>query len=585
MERDRRVARFRHRPGVLPDHLVSCSGVARFWRACALTGSASTFLTRQYNIRLEERVNERTRIAARPARHAAAEFSGGVLKFHAMLISFLMVPRPRQSLESVIEQAEAGDRRRTGRAAGPAVACFSRARPCRCHSFRCPRTFSRGRSENAPEFRVDVEGAPRELAPLVRDEVYRIVCEALRNAFRHSKARKIEVDLHFDASQLRLRVRDDGQGMTTSTLNQGARSGHYGLPGMHERAKLLSGTLAVWSEVGQGTEVELTIPASNATFRQDEWRSRRMKTPAIAPIALGLILLMPSALHPRWTHRSTSVNTRTSPGRSATVSSGRHLLDCADADGYLWLGTAFGLVRFDGVSRSVGTAGRPISPGSQVCDRCSRRTMELSGSAQLKVWRVGGTGKLTRYRKALHDFPSLFEDHEGSLWVGAGSVFPAGELCEIRNNARRVCNGEFGVFGRFGLYEDDNGNLWLGVSGGLWRWKPGLPNSFRSGESGGTSGLFETDNDGAADRHTRRNLEVYQGKIRDISVFRGEPRFNATCCRDRHGGLWIGSCNKGFDSCSPRVERMCFRMSDGLSGDCVVTDRSRTAKETSGSPP
>ncbi len=117
---------------------------------------------------------------------------------------------------------------------------------------------------HSPAFRVQVEGTPRELAPTLRDEVYRIASEAVRNAFRHSHAARIEVEIRYDPGQLRLRVRDDGKGIDQKVLAGGGRAGHYGLPGMHERAKLVGGKLALWSELDSGTEAELTIPASVA---------------------------------------------------------------------------------------------------------------------------------------------------------------------------------------------------------------------------------------------------------------------------------------------------------------------------------
>jgi signal transduction histidine kinase len=61
-----------------------------------------------------------------------------------------------------------------------------------------------------------------------------------------------------------LRVRDDGLGIDPEFLNDDQRSGHYGLRGMRERAKLNGGKLTVWSQPNSGTEVDLTIPASFA---------------------------------------------------------------------------------------------------------------------------------------------------------------------------------------------------------------------------------------------------------------------------------------------------------------------------------
>jgi signal transduction histidine kinase len=98
----------------------------------------------------------------------------------------------------------------------------------------------------------------------IRGEVYRIACEALRNAFQHSQARKIEVEIQYDKRQLRLRVRDNGKGIDPKILAAGGRAGHHGLPGMQERAKLVGGKLVVFSRPDSGTEIELTVPASLA---------------------------------------------------------------------------------------------------------------------------------------------------------------------------------------------------------------------------------------------------------------------------------------------------------------------------------
>ena len=98
----------------------------------------------------------------------------------------------------------------------------------------------------------------------MRDGVYRIALEALRNAFRHSEATEIEVEIRYDPRRFTMRVRDNGKGIDPQVLETGGRAGHHGLPGMHERANLAGGTLAVWSRPGAGTEIELTISAAIA---------------------------------------------------------------------------------------------------------------------------------------------------------------------------------------------------------------------------------------------------------------------------------------------------------------------------------
>ena len=113
-------------------------------------------------------------------------------------------------------------------------------------------------------FQVIVEGQPQTLSPLLQDEIYRIAREVLRNAFRHACASRIEAAIHYDPNLFRLRIRDDGKGIDPAVLQEGARTGHWGLPGIRERAKRIGARLQLWSESGAGTEVELTVPASVA---------------------------------------------------------------------------------------------------------------------------------------------------------------------------------------------------------------------------------------------------------------------------------------------------------------------------------
>ena len=116
---------------------------------------------------------------------------------------------------------------------------------------------------DCPVIDVEVEGAPRNLQPVVRDETYRIAGEALRNAFRHAQAQRITVEIRYDKRQFRLRVRDDGKGIRLDTMQQ-QPAGHFGLPGMRERAEIVGGKLEVWSQLDSGTQVELSIPGSIA---------------------------------------------------------------------------------------------------------------------------------------------------------------------------------------------------------------------------------------------------------------------------------------------------------------------------------
>ncbi|MET0543285.1 MAG: triple tyrosine motif-containing protein [Variovorax sp.] len=113
-------------------------------------------------------------------------------------------------------------------------------------------------------FRISVLGSARELHPLVHEEGLLIGREALGNAFLHARAADIEIELTYADDALRLRVRDDGEGIGHDVLAAGGRPGHFGLIGMRERALKLGAHLDVWSKPGAGTEVELRVPAAVA---------------------------------------------------------------------------------------------------------------------------------------------------------------------------------------------------------------------------------------------------------------------------------------------------------------------------------
>jgi signal transduction histidine kinase len=125
----------------------------------------------------------------------------------------------------------------------------------------------------APTIDVEVEGSSRDLNPVVREEAYRIAGEALRNAFKHAQARRIIATIHYEARQFRLTVRDDGKGMDVETIQRRQATGHFGLPGLRERAAIVRGRLEVRSIIGSGTEIELRIPGAIAygTSTRPSW--------------------------------------------------------------------------------------------------------------------------------------------------------------------------------------------------------------------------------------------------------------------------------------------------------------------------
>ena len=218
---------------------------------------------RQFELRFEERVSERTRIARELHDTLLQSFQGVLMKFSA--VTYLIPERPdvQKTLETVAEQARQAIIEGRNAVQGLRSSTVVSNDLAQAIGAIAENLAEAHTDRNRPEFRLRVEGKSRDLAPLVRDEVYRIACEALRNAFQHAGAQRIEVEIHYSQRQLRLRVGDNGKGIDQKVL-EGGRTGHHGLPGMQERAKLVGGKLAVFSKPDSGTEIELTVPASLA---------------------------------------------------------------------------------------------------------------------------------------------------------------------------------------------------------------------------------------------------------------------------------------------------------------------------------
>src|SRR5262249_29510804 len=176
-------------------------------------------VARQFNLRMEERVAERTRIARDLHDTLLQSFQGVLLKFHAA--TRLLPHRPdeaQQKLESVIDQAEQAitegrDAVQGLRSSTVVTNDLAQAITRLGEELAADQT-----GPNCPDFRVIVEGTSRDLVPLVRDEVYRIACEALHNAFLHARAGRIEVEILYDRRQFWLWVRDNGKGIDPQVL-------------------------------------------------------------------------------------------------------------------------------------------------------------------------------------------------------------------------------------------------------------------------------------------------------------------------------------------------------------------------------
>ncbi|MET0166219.1 MAG: two-component regulator propeller domain-containing protein, partial [Vicinamibacterales bacterium] len=247
----------------------------------ALLWAAYAFRMRQvqhaFDMTLEARVGERTRIARELHDTLLQSFHGLLLRFQTA--SYLLPEHPAEAKEKLDRAIEHAAQAVTeGRDAVQGLRASTVERNDLAMAIRTlgDDLATDASAHPAPTLSVAVEGLARDLHPILRDEIYKIAAEALRNAFHHAQAGRVEVEIRYDNERFRLRVRDDGRGIDSAVLASHGIEGHYGLRGMPERAALIGGKLAVWSEVGTGTEVELRLPASTvyATSGRRSWWSR-----------------------------------------------------------------------------------------------------------------------------------------------------------------------------------------------------------------------------------------------------------------------------------------------------------------------
>jgi signal transduction histidine kinase len=220
-------------------------------------------LAQEFNMRLEGRVEERTRIARELHDTLLQSVQGLMFSFQAA--RNLLPGRTEEAIRTLDGAIREGDE---AIAEGRDAIQGLRADPALASNLEhlladAGKELARSSSAEGepPAFQVTVEGARQSLSPVLQDEVYRIAREVLRNAFHHARASRIEAEIAYDRQFFRLRIRDNGKGIDRNVLEQGARQGHWGLPGVRERAKRIGARLKLWSEPGAGTEAELTVPA------------------------------------------------------------------------------------------------------------------------------------------------------------------------------------------------------------------------------------------------------------------------------------------------------------------------------------
>ena len=240
--------------------LVLCviSAIVAIW---ALFRLRMRQLARALNARFDERLAERTRMA-RDLHDTLLQTVQG----SKMVVDNALYRPDDAGMREAMEQVSVwlGQASEEGREAVIALRTSTTEKNDLAEAFRraiegCGRTGSQ-------EGVLSVTGTAREMHPVVRDEVYRIGYEAIRNACMHSGGSRLDVGLTY-ARDLTLRIADNGAGMDPA-IASGGKPGHFGLQGMRERAMRIGARLNVESSAGSGTAITLIVPG-RAVFQDD----------------------------------------------------------------------------------------------------------------------------------------------------------------------------------------------------------------------------------------------------------------------------------------------------------------------------
>lgn len=212
-------------------------------------------LTREVSVRRDERLRERARITRDLHDTFLQGFLGISLQLQAAVDEVPAESPGKPSLNRAVLRMQ--------RVINEARDILQGLRSPAMESMSLEQALSCLREEFAPGrgigFRVFVTGQPKALKPTIQEQIYLIGREALINALRHSAATSIEAEIEYLPRRLRILVRDNGCGMDAQVVTCG-RHAHWGLVGMRERAVGIGAQFRIWSRLGAGTEVEISLP-------------------------------------------------------------------------------------------------------------------------------------------------------------------------------------------------------------------------------------------------------------------------------------------------------------------------------------
>jgi signal transduction histidine kinase len=211
-------------------------------------------VARAISARFDERLAERTRLAQELHDTFLQTVQGSKMVAEDALDKSSDLDRMRRALEQMVSWL--GQATSEARAALNSLRNSTTEQNDLAEAFR--RATQNGLMPGSMVASFSVAGETTDMHPIVRDEIYRIVYEAIRNAYIHSRGSRLEVELKY-AQNLFVRVSDNGIGIDPAVSDKG-KTGHFGIQGMRERAARIGAKLTFNSSPASGTEVTLLVP-------------------------------------------------------------------------------------------------------------------------------------------------------------------------------------------------------------------------------------------------------------------------------------------------------------------------------------
>lgn len=251
---------------------LACVGGAALLLLCAVFVVRLRISTSLIEGRMNERLLERDRIARELHDTLLQGFQGIVLRLQGIAAMLAPSAPARHALEETMDRAD--QILVDGR--GNLMQLRSRTSSAGTLTEQLTGVIADLKLQNDIPCELSVEGQARALKPAAHDELFAVAREALTNAFRHSKAAKIFVNLAFEDAQFSFRCRDNGVGLPAAVLKAGSAQGHWGLVGLRERAGNLHARLVVRNSEPGGAEIEIIVPARYAYPRHGIWSLKQL---------------------------------------------------------------------------------------------------------------------------------------------------------------------------------------------------------------------------------------------------------------------------------------------------------------------